>query len=471
MVDEPRQSPAGMDTLDAALARPDQADGASRADREADGSDSAPKAGSRRRRLLIPIVALIVLLLVAGGLLASYLTRSSATASRTTTRTVTVSSQTIKQTVSATGTLDPAEQADLSFSSNGTVDAVDVAVGDSVTRGESLISIDDASLKVAVTSARAAVTDAESTLATDQDDADGTDSSDAAIAADKANLALKKSQLAQAGDALDAATLTAPFAGKVAAINVSKGDSVSGGSSSNSSGSGTSGSGAGGSGSGSSTTGSSTSSAVTVISSGTFTVDTSVSNSDVTSVKKGMQATITPTGSTTAVFGTVSSVGVVASSSSSSTDSGSSGSATFPVTIKVTGTHTDLLPGSAVGVAITVQQLSDAITVPTAAITTTNGKTTVDKMINGTAKPTAITIGQTLGTLTQVTGGLSAGDQIQVSFRAAGAARAGGNASSGTGGGYGFGSGAAGFGGTGTGQGGPPGQDTGQGAPGQNGGS
>ena len=446
--------------IDAAPSRSSDAPIESAAPAETAGQDPVqPNRPRQRRRLVALIVALIVLLLVAAGLLFWFRIRTSSAGSTATTRTVTVGAQTIKQTVSSTGTLDPAEQSDLSFSSSGTVDSVKVTVGDSVTKGEALASIDDAALKVSLTSAKATVADANSTLTTAEDAADGTDSSDATIAADKADLALKKSQLTQAQQALAAATLTAPFAGKVASISVSDGESVSGGSSS-SSGSGSS----SGSSSGSAQS-SSTTSAITIISSGTFSVDTSVSNSDVQSIKKGMQATITPTGSTDQVFGTVSSVGVVASSSTGSDTSGSnsgssnsgssnSGSSTFPVTIKVTGTHPDLLPGSAVGVAITVKQLSNAITVPTSAITTSNAKTTAQKMVNGKPTPTTIVIGQTLGSLTQVTNGLRAGDQIQISFtRQAGAARAGTGTSStgGRTGGYG---GAGGFGGGGFGGGG-----------------
>ena len=63
---------------------------------------------------------------------------------------------------------------------------------------------------------------------------------------------------------------------------------------------------------------------------------------------------------------------------SSNSGSGSnSGSATFPVTIDVTGKHADLLPGSSATVAITVKQLADVISVPTQAISTVDGKTGV----------------------------------------------------------------------------------------------
>lgn len=319
--------------------------------------------------------------------------------SSTTYRTVTVAKETLKATVSASGTMNPARQADLSFSSSGEVTSVDVEVGDTVKKGAKLATIDDSSLQIAVTSARADLTAAKETLA----DLEDSDASDTAIAAAEATVEVKRNALAQAKDDLAAATLKAPFAGVVAEVNIAEGDSVGSGSNS------------GAVAAAAATSTSSSSGAITLISKGTFTVSTSVSNSDVGSIKKGMQATITPTGASESVFGTVTSVGVVASSSSSS-----SGSATFPVQIKVTGTHKDLLAGSSASVVITTAQLTDVISVPTQAISTVNGKTVVTKLVDGAEVQTEVTIGQVVGTATVITEGLSEGDQVVVgSFRVA----------------------------------------------------
>ena len=315
-------------------------------------------------------------------------------ASSTTYRTVIVAKETLKATVSASGTINPARQADLSFSSSGEVTSVDVEVGDTVKKGATLATIDDSSLQIAVTSARADLTAAKETLA----DLEDSDASDTAIAAAQATVEVKRNGLTQAKDNLAAATLTAPFAGVVADVSIAEGDTVGSGSGA------TSGSGSAIGGTSGST---SSSGAVTLISKGTFTVSTSVSNSDVGSIKKGLQATITPTGTSESVFGTVTSVGVVASSSSSS-----SGSATFPVQIKVTGTHQDLLAGSSASVVITTAQLTDVISVPTQAISTVDGKTVVTKLVDGAEVQTPVTIGQVVGSATVITEGLSEGDQV-----------------------------------------------------------
>jgi hypothetical protein len=257
----------------------------------------------------------------------------------------------------------------------------------------------------------------------------------------------------------------------VAVVNIAKGDQVgssSGGSSSGGSSSGGSNSG-GSTGSGSST---SSSTAVTVISTDAYVVDTSVGSADLAKLKVGLQAVITPTGSTEPIYGTVATVGVMASSSSSSS-SGSSGTstATFPVTIDVTEAQKSLFAGASATVSIIVQQRDNVLVVPTLAVTTANGNTVVDKLVNGSPVQTAVTVGATYGNQTEITKGLANGDQVQISFARqttsgsstgtrSGTGGYGGGFGGGTGGGYGGGFG----GGTG---GGRTGVGTGGGGTGQ----
>lgn len=372
-----------------------------------EGQVSTPKRPGRRLARFLPrtrrsrLLSAIALLLVAGLGLWFFVGRPQTTASTTATKqTVTLATTTLKSTVSASGSLQPKQQADLSFSS-GKVTSVLVAVGDAVTAGQSLATIDPSSLQIAYQSATADLTAAKETLA---DLKSSSSSSSAAIRAATASVQVKTNAVTQAKNNLAAATMTAPFDGLVAQVNIATGDSVGSGGSGSSGNSG----GAGGS-SGTGTT--SSSAGIVVISKGTFTVSTTVSNSDVASIKRGLQAVITPTGSSTPVYGTVSSVGVVASSSSSGT---SSGSATFPVTIDVTGTQNNLLAGSSVAVQIVTAQFTDVIAVATQALTTANGKTTVLKVVDGAEVATPVTLGQVVGNQTIVTEGLAEGDQIIV---------------------------------------------------------
>jgi multidrug efflux pump subunit AcrA (membrane-fusion protein) len=260
------------------------------------------------------------------------------------------------------------------------------------------------------------------------------------VAAANAQLAQAESQLATARDNLAAASLTAPFSGVVASVGIVVGDTV--GSSGSNAGAAT----GGGTGANSATA-SSTSTAITVISTSAWIVNASVGSADLAELKKGLQAQITPTGTRTPVFGTVSSLGIVASTSTT-------GSATFPVVIDITGNPSGLYAGSSASVTIIVKKVTGVLTVPTPAIVTENGKTVVHQIVGGKQVSTPVTTGTVYGALTEIKTGLKAGDQVVVAltrFGGGGAGRTGGGA--GTGGqnggppGGGFGGGGGGFGG------------------------
>ena len=342
---------------------------------------------------------------------------------------VTAITSTIRQSVSATGTIQPANQANLSFAVSGTVTAVPVAVGDQVKVGTTLATVDAASLRTAVTLAQANVTANQDQLTAQQN----AGSSAVQIASTEAQLAAAKSKLTDAQTALAEAAMTSPIAGTVAQVNIAVGDKT-GGSSGSAGSSGSSGSSSSSGASGASgSSGTSSTAQIVVISTTSWVVDVSVTSADLPQLKKGLQAEITPTGSTTKVFGTVKSVGIVASSSSG-------GSASFPVTIAVTGSPKGLYAGGAVDVAIIVKQVENVLTVPTNALHTVNGKTVVYQMTNGSQVSTPVTVGATYGPVTQILSGLKTGDKVVgTSFRIGGATggnrtRQGGTGGGGTGG-------------------------------------
>lgn len=309
---------------------------------------------------------------------------------------VTISPTTLKTTVSASGTLEPERQADLSFGSSSTVETVDVAVGDKVEKGDTLATIDDASLRIALSSAKADLTAARETLSDLEDD---DDASDASIRAAEANVQVKKNAVAQAETNLDDASLTAPFDGIVAQVNVAEGDAVG-----SSSGGGAS---AMGGAAGTSTGTTASTADIVLITDDSFVVSTSVTSADIASVKRGLQAELTISGRDEPIYGTVDSVAVRASSSSSGTSS-------FPVSIDVTGNPEGLFAGSSVTVAIVTAQHTDVLAVSASAITTTDGKSTVVKLVDGVDTPTEVTTGETIDGSTIITAGLAEGDTIVV---------------------------------------------------------
>ena len=328
----------------------------------------------------------------------------AATTAQTTTTTETVSTGTIRQSVSATGTLAPAVDETLTFGSSGVVTSVLVSEGQTVAKGQKLATIDSAALAASVAQAVATVASDEAKVDDDQDQGAG----DTQLAADRAALAAAQAQLASARTALAGATLTAPVAGVVASVGYTVGQSLSG-----SSGSSTSGGGGGSGGAttgGASTSSSSTttsSSGIQVISTTSWLVDATVDSASVDLIEKGDQAQLTITGATDTVYGTISSIAVLSSSTGTT--------ASYPVVITVTGSPTGLHDGQSVTAALIYKQLSNVIVVPTAALhRTSDGGVYVEKLVDGKAVRTTVQVGIASGVQTQVTSGLVAGDRVQV---------------------------------------------------------
>ncbi|MFL6200091.1 MAG: efflux RND transporter periplasmic adaptor subunit, partial [Thermoanaerobaculia bacterium] len=146
---------------------------------------------------------------------------------------------------------------------------------------------------------------------------------------------------------------------------------------------------------------------VSIVSTREFVVDATVSSADVGSVKKGLQAQVTPTGATQTVYGTVLEVGVVAETSSS-------GAAVFPVTIEVTGRHPDLYAGTSADAAIVVSRRDGVLVVPSRALQTDGDTTYVDKVVGDRTVKTTVQIGQACGANTEVVSGLAEGDEVEV---------------------------------------------------------
>jgi multidrug efflux pump subunit AcrA (membrane-fusion protein) len=337
----------------------------------------------------------------------------SATAQPTT---ATAATGTYQQTVGGTGTVEPARQADLDFAVSGRVTSVNVEAGDTVKKGQVLAELDTVSLDAALASAKAQQEAAETTVANDASE------TSTQRASNDASLASAQAAVAQAQDDLDAATLTATFSGTIAAVTVAVGDQAGSSSSSSSSGTGTGPTGTSGgttTGTASSAATTSTTAAITIIKPSTFVVDVDVAAADITNVKKGLQAQITPAGATDPIFGTVEEVGRVA-------ETGTSGTATFPVDVAVTGKQKDLYAGTTAEVSIIVKQVQDVLTVPSQALTTSGGKTYVTTVDGTATKKTAVTIGETYGMSTEITKGLAAGDVVEIP--ATGRVRAGGGA-------------------------------------------
>ena len=406
---------------------------------------------SRKQRLIIAGGVVVVLAAAGAGIWA---TRGSAP-STPTFQLVAAASSTLRQTVSSTGTIEPAQQANLNFAASGQVTAVDVTVGQKVKAGKVLAKVSSAALSASV--AQAEATEASDAAKLSSDQAAGSGVTAAQLTADQTAVTAAENQVTDAKQALAEANLTSPITGVVAALNLSVGQEVSGAGSSGSGGSGTSGTGTGtGSGgagaaaasssdSSSSSSSSSSSAQVVIISTTSYVVNGTVDDTEVGSVQAGDQAVIVPDGATTPVYGVVSSVGLIASTTS--------GVATYPVTIAVTGNPGGLYPGASATLTLIVKQLNNATTVPTVALHYTSSGAEVYEMVNGHQVAHPVTVGMTSAGETQILSGLSVGTEVVVPrLRTGGAGTTTGGTGRGTRGG--FGGGAGGFGGGGFGGGG-----------------
>ena len=391
------------------------------------------------------ITVAVAVVLVGGGLGAWFATRPSPVAAATS-QIETVGTGTIVQSVASTGTIEPASQANLSFSVAGRVTAVDVAAGQVVTSGQTLATLDPTALSAAVAQSEATLSSDQAKLAADQ----AAGASAAQVAADEATIAAAQASVAAAQTSLADATLTSTIAGTVASVNLSVGQQVAAGTGGGTGGSGSSAGAAGGAGglstaSGSSAASSSSASSATtaqfvIVSTGSSIVSATVGDTQVGEIAVGDQAVITPTGATTNVYGTVASVGLVATESS--------GVATFPVVVDVTGSPPGLYAGTTANVSITVKELQGVVVVPTTALHYSTTATTVNVVRGGSTVVTPVTVGTSSAGQTQVTSGLAVGDKVVVpviSFRRFGGAGAGGFGGAGAGGG-GFGGAGAGGG-------------------------
>ena len=178
--------------------------------------------GRSRRTLLAAAVALIVVLGVDGW--AIFLRPSDSAAAAVTYRAATAATGTLRQSVSASGTVEATDAQDLSFPAAGQVTAVWVTAGEKVGKGQRLAAIDSATLSSEVAAAKATLATAQAKLAADQ----AAGASSTQLAADSASITVAQGQVTSATADLAGATITAPFAGTVTSVGYVVGQQVGG---------------------------------------------------------------------------------------------------------------------------------------------------------------------------------------------------------------------------------------------------
>jgi membrane fusion protein, macrolide-specific efflux system len=370
------------------------------------------------RRYRWPIIGVVVVLVAAAVGLSLWLTAgsSSPTGLTVTTATVSATTGTIQQTVASSGTLEPASQANVNFAVSGTVTAVNVKAGQTVTAGEVLATVNTTALTEDENAAQAQLTAAQDRLSSDE----SSNASTSTIDSDQASVTSAESSLSTAQTNLNDASLTSTIAGTVASVDLTVGQQVSATGSGGSAGSGAAASGANAAASSAtSSTGSDTGSSsgqIVVVGTDSYIVNATVDDTEIGEIADGDQVDITPTGDSTPVYGTVGSISLIGSESSDVT--------TFPVVIDVTGNPPNLYAGATADVSIIVKQLNDVTEVPTGAISYgTNGQATVTKVVNGNHVVTDVTVGAAENGESQITSGVKPGDKVlerEITFKAPG---------------------------------------------------
>jgi macrolide-specific efflux system membrane fusion protein len=414
----------------------------SRADRTTGARTRRPQS----RAKTLTNAALIAVLALTGAGTWWYLHPASAQAGTTATvRTATATVAAVSSTISAQGNIAAAATSSPAFAVSGTVATVatvDVKVGDVVTVGQRLGTLDTGPLDDAVTQAQAKVTsakqqvttaslqltaakqslaDAQTALATTTTSPTGTtttkgtesqvmsakaqvSSATSQVATAAAAVTQAKSDLATAQGDVAKAVLTAPIAGTVTAVGATVGSTVGNGSSGSS--------------------GSSTASASSTVSSGfatiadltVLTTSASFAEADAAHLSVGQVAAVTfpavPDASATAKVTSISPTGTT-----------TNGVVTYAATVTLDAAPAGVRLGQTADVTVTTAEVTDAVTLPSNAVTvgmvaadgTTSGTVRI-VAADGTTTATAVTIGLQGDSTTQIVSGVAAGDKVVVSL-------------------------------------------------------
>ncbi len=215
------------------------------------------------------------------------------------------------------------------------------------------------------------------------------------LAQDRNGIAQDEATLAQATTAVANTQLVALLAGTVTGVSGTVGQSVSGGGSTIVTGASAA----------SSSAASASSALVTITGLHQLEVVADFAEADAIKLAVHQAATITlPASTSISIRGVVTQISPLATSSS--------GVVTYPVTLALLAPPASVRDGMTADVSVVVQTATNALEVPSAAITTIGTTSTVQVRSGGVTRTVTVTLGVEGGTDTQVTSGLSAGQTV-----------------------------------------------------------
>lgn len=379
------------------------------------------------RRLPLKIKLLILgLLLVAAWFSRSLLFGTKTTAP--TYQTAKAEQGTLVVSVTGSGTVSSASNATITTSATGVVNEVYVKSGESVTKGQKIATITlDVESQQKQTAAWSSYLSAQNSLnaakskmnslqsslfKANQTFVNGKGTEDPDI--DDPTYIIQKADWLQAESdynnqagvirqtqaalssawlsySLVSSTITAPISGTVASLSLTPGMAISGSTSSTDS-----------------TTPSSKSYGTITLAGTKPQAAVSLSEIDITKASVGQKVTITLDAFPDKTFtGKVSAIDTVGSVSS--------GVTSYPVTITFDSSVENMYPNMAVSATIITGVRDTVILVPSSAIQTTNGQSTVEVMKDGKVSQVTVEVGESNDTQTEIVSGIQAGDEIVTS--------------------------------------------------------
>ncbi|MDS0132586.1 MULTISPECIES: efflux RND transporter periplasmic adaptor subunit [unclassified Amycolatopsis] len=385
--------------------------------------------------------ALVVLLAGAGfGIYQAFSPEPSSAQAQS--RSTPVRRATVTETVSAAGTLASSYTGAANFATAGKVTSIDVKVGDVVSAGQKLATVDStqAAKQLQVAKANLAVAQdgldtaetAEATPASGQNSQNAQTNAANNVTSAQAKLDQAELDVQTAQQALDNTVLYAPGAGTVTAINGTVGQQSSSGSSATAQSSSSSGSGQGGQGSSNSSSAASSSSGsssgfITITNLTGLVVDTSVAEIDVSKVKAGQKATVTLNAlPDKPIQATVSSINLTPTTSGSVVSYGAQ--------LALANPPDGLRPGQSASVVITVAEADDALSVPAAAVQAVGSTNLVTVQENGQNVTRQVQVGLRGESTVQITSGLTEGENVVLTATASTGTTGGTGRTGGTGG-------------------------------------
>lgn len=205
------------------------------------------------------------------------------------------------------------------------------------------------------------------------------------LTADQAAVAVARAGLASAKQGVADTRLSAPVAGTIGSVSVVRGDSVQAGST-----------------------------VATILPDAPYEVSAAFSEADAAKLKVGQPATVTfdarPDATAT---GTVTAVDL-----EPTTSTGASAVTTYQATITLDSAPQDLLQGMSASVVVTVNEATDVLWLPSAAISTAGGQSTVTVRENNIDTVVVVQTGLAGDSGTEITSGLTQGQQVVIATSA-----------------------------------------------------